>query len=290
MILQHDCARRLTCSAPASGRTKVLNWLVTVNPSYNHNQALDLHQKGTCEWVLECKEWQQWVKGVKDGIGGRRGLWIHGIPGAGKTILSSFLATQVLELRDQANLSKSLVQTQSPSEFALSTASVYYYCHHGRSHDEFVPFLSWLLSQLCRQAEFIPPNIRNLFEGDCQPRPEDLEIAIQLVAVHFSKIVVSIDAVDESHNREVLTQWLMQLATSDDYPKFHVLVTSRQESDIERFLSKEFIVLPMSNDSVDQDIRKFIEQQVIADRTMRLWSKDLQKKVKDSVSSAAEGM
>ncbi|KAK7421144.1 hypothetical protein QQZ08_010074 [Neonectria magnoliae] len=144
---------------------------------------------------------------------------------AGKTILASFLA------ENMANLAE---KTSFEGEITLPKIAVYYYCHHARNHDEMGHFLAWLLSQLCRKAEDIPESICNLFKRDCRPHLNHLIDAIKLVATRFSSILISIDAVDESRRRETLAEFVKRLATDNEFGRFHVIVTSRKEADIQR--------------------------------------------------------
>ncbi|KAK7408127.1 hypothetical protein QQX98_009718 [Neonectria punicea] len=244
-------------------RAKILAWLVTVNPSYNHNQALDLHQNGTCEWVLSTAGWNKWTEDTEGGVGGSRGIWIHGIPGAGKTILASFLAGNMTNLAEKTSLE---------GEATLPKIAVYYYCHHARNHDEMGHFLAWLLSQLCRKAEDIPESICNLFKRDCRSHLDHLIEAIKLVATRFSSILISIDAVDESQRRETLAGFVKRLATDNEFGRFHFVVTSRKET--ERHLSG-FVCLSMSNPLVDRDIRTYIDDQPETDRALKWFSTKL---------------
>ncbi len=78
-------------------------------------------------------EWHGWLE-----IDGHdRLLWLHGIPGAGKTVLASFAIEQLKEICSH--------------EVGLGCA--YYYCHYSHKQDEAAPLLRWAVSQLCRQAK-----------------------------------------------------------------------------------------------------------------------------------------
>ena len=61
-------------------------------------------------------------------------------------------------------------------------------------------------------------------------------------------------------------------------PGLHLLVTSREESDIQDVLVDELGALrdetiPMKNDSVDSDIASFISGSLKNDRRLRKWEK-----------------
>jgi hypothetical protein len=70
-------------------------------------------------------------------------LWLHGILGAGKTILASWLTEQVED------------HCEHSTEVNAPCASTYYYCYFGHHQDEAVPFLRWIIVQLSRQAEIV---------------------------------------------------------------------------------------------------------------------------------------
>src|SRR6185437_8727424 len=92
--------------------------------------------KHTSMWLLESAEWTNWLLYDADS---NKFLWIHGIPGAGKTILASFIIEQLKQHCNDA------------TEVGYS----YYYCHNFNNQDEAGPFLKWIVGQLCRQAQWV---------------------------------------------------------------------------------------------------------------------------------------
>jgi len=67
-------------------RDKVLNWLCCADPTVKHAATRELHQPGSNQWALDHADFVHW----KQTPG--QTLWLHGIPGAGKTGMSrSFL-------------------------------------------------------------------------------------------------------------------------------------------------------------------------------------------------------
>lgn len=70
------------CGDIEAQREKILKWLVVTDPSPGHARTLSLHERHTSAWLTRdtaCKDW----------IGGSGCfLWLYGIPGSGKTILS----------------------------------------------------------------------------------------------------------------------------------------------------------------------------------------------------------
>jgi hypothetical protein len=60
-------------------RRRALNWLSCVDPAAKHLASRALHQTGSNDWVIESKSFKEW----RDNAG--KSLWIHAVPGAGKT-------------------------------------------------------------------------------------------------------------------------------------------------------------------------------------------------------------
>ena len=72
----------------------VINWLRASNYAADFKKARKKRYQGTCTWILTRPEYREWLAILGKGAL----LVIYGIPGAGKTILSSFLIEQALEL------------------------------------------------------------------------------------------------------------------------------------------------------------------------------------------------
>jgi hypothetical protein len=68
-----------------------LKWLSAPDPATNHYKACKKRQAGTGLWLLESREFAEW----KENAASR--LWLHGIPGCGKTILSSTIIEALLQ-------------------------------------------------------------------------------------------------------------------------------------------------------------------------------------------------
>src|SRR6266536_4322083 len=108
----------------------MLRWLITTDPSHNHNRACDLHESHTGRWLIDSPEYKDWI------CGPNRFLWLHGIPGAGKTVLLSFVVENI----------KRGCKDTAPD----GTGWEYNYCYFGRDQDETPHLLRWVINQLCR--------------------------------------------------------------------------------------------------------------------------------------------
>lgn len=67
-------------------------------PGLMHIEKSDLQEANTCTWMTDSTLWRDWLQGGSASVGGcRRFMWIHGLPGTGKTILASFLIDKLLD-------------------------------------------------------------------------------------------------------------------------------------------------------------------------------------------------
>ena len=247
-----------------------MDWLKLTDPSPIHNKACELYEPLTGDWILQSVHLQDWIEGKQ------RAIWVHGIPGSGKTVLFSHLVQQ---LKDRCMAVKH-----------LKSAYVYYYCSFANNQDETSPFLRWLLSQLCRQGKFVTPGVHKLFAEGVEPSVSTLLCALEEVLHRFDVAYVFIDALDESSSRHKLLRLVRDLLTKALYHKVQILATSREYSDIELELGDVSLPLPMDNAAVEHDIRRYVRSTLGSNRRFKHWPYDLLYKVEVTVSRCAKGM
>ncbi|CAJ2504398.1 Uu.00g117920.m01.CDS01 [Anthostomella pinea] len=259
-------------NAPSKREIKhqVLKWLERTNPSPLHNQSRQLHEDHTGQWMLRNQEWQKFREGHS------RSLWIHGIPGAGKTILSSYLIEQL--------------QQQQPLGVSRYGCT-YYYCYFGHNQDETEPLLRWIIVQLCRQASnFLPQGLALAHERSLEPTCEQLMDYIAKVLDQFDVAFLAIDAVDESKPVEKLLSVLEILGTDLRYEKLKLLITSRKYVEIECCMAKFSVPVSMSDSEVEEDIRLYVNSTLKADSKFRWHTQSLRTEVEKALAKGAKGM
>ncbi|KAH7379601.1 hypothetical protein BKA66DRAFT_550433 [Pyrenochaeta sp. MPI-SDFR-AT-0127] len=259
----------------AADRRKMCDWIEQINPTLIHEQSCQRHEKRTCEWVHRVDQWNDWLHRQ------RRLLWIHGIPGAGKTVLASYLIQQTI--------------TYCESQLSEQTACLYYYCsfRHGQEErrDESLPFLRWVVSQLCRRTDHVPPEMISLYRQNSIPSSQPLMDALSKLLAHFQVLYIVIDAVDESNPRDDLLRLIQTITSHPKYAKIQLLVTSRRYADIEEILRPlSEPTLPMSNSVVDVDIRAYIDTTIQQSKCFSKWSSELQKDIVETLAQGAQGM
>jgi hypothetical protein len=165
----------------------------------------------------------------------------------------------------------------------------YYYCHYSHQGDEGLPFLKWILGQLCCQAGYLPQELKRLNDNGCEPTIREVLAVLEAALPSFDVVYVIIDAVDESRARSNLLSVLTTLATDARFQKVQLLATSRTEYDIEKAFSGISTNTSMSNEFVEEDIRTVVHEWITTSPQMRRWA-DLSKSIEDSVCSGAQGM
>ncbi|KAK7454943.1 hypothetical protein Landi51_03152 [Colletotrichum acutatum] len=253
-------------------RNEVHKWLKHTDPSNIHRDACKNHEPGTCEWILRVPEWAQYEQGDI------RCLWIHGMPGAGKTILASQLANKIEKSCAQSNLNGTV------------SIGINYYCHFGRNQDESAPFLQWVLDRMCKKVKQVPDILWDMFEDGGEPDPSDLLNAVEAVSHYFSSVFIMIDAVDESSPRDELLSVLRDLATDHRFAKIRLLVASREYLDIERVMREISTEVSMRNAELDADIRLYTKNRLTVNKSLRTWPEDLRAEALEALTIGAKGM
>ena len=210
-----------------------------------------------------------------DSSSSSRLLWIHGIPGSGKTILAYTMIQRVRQLTAGDN----------------RKGVAFYYCYHSRNKDETVPFLMWILGQLCRASNHIPDVLRKLYQGGCEPTVKDLLGCLEVVLSSFTAAYVIVDAIDESKPPTDIVGVLSTLASDARFTKIRLAVTSREHTEIERpFRNARFVSMSLTNnDGVTKDIDDYVKS-TLRHEKYQPWGDELRTQVAAVVAKKANGM
>jgi Cdc6-like AAA superfamily ATPase len=66
-------------------RKDLRNWLSAPNPESNYQKAVEQYYDSTCMGFIESEGFRAWLSNAES----LRNLWLRGIPGSGKTLLSA---------------------------------------------------------------------------------------------------------------------------------------------------------------------------------------------------------
>ncbi|KAF5600091.1 ankyrin repeat [Fusarium pseudoanthophilum] len=248
---------------------EIIRWLERTNPSSLHNIAFSKHEPLTTAWVTNSSQWKDWVSLESE----TRLMWIYGLPGAGKTVLASYVIEELEKLCEPVD----------------GSFCSYYYCHYSHNQDEAVPFLSWIIGQVCRQISWIPPELTRLHDRGCEPRSADLEQVLEMILQKLDSLYIVIDAVDESTPRAELLSLIETMTVDGRFEKIRILATSRQYFDIEQSLGEISESISMSNTMVDADIRRFVHARLRSSHRLKRWHERFDE-IEDILAAKAQGM
>jgi hypothetical protein len=238
---------------------KICGWLSAIDPSTNYHKAHKQRQADTGLWLLESAKFTEW----KENAASR--LWLYGIPGCGKTILSSTIIEHLLQ--------------QCQDNVGTVTAYFYFDFKDAQKQDPEL-MLGSLLCQLLQRSSTIPRGVDALFSfchnGQRRPSVYTLLEATRQAAQEFTQIYVVLDALDECTQRSELMDMLETVA-GWQLGNLHLLMTSRKERNIEKSLEnyvKEEDTVCLQRDVVDHDIQQYVQQRLRDDKGLAKWNKD----------------
>jgi Cdc6-like AAA superfamily ATPase len=261
------------------GREKIECWLSPPDPSTNYNKALQQRQEGSGLWFLQIGAFAKWKK--------RRNsfLWLHGIPGCGKTILSS----TIIE-----DLKRTL-----PRQPLL----YFYFDFNDMAKQTLESMVRSLISQLYCEYEDTWEQLDSLFSscknGHERPACELLCKALLQMIEQVKEVWIVLDALDECNSRkegptEGLLSWIRNLINSEQR-NVHLLVTSRPEhnimSRVSKFAYKDDVV-PVQSNLITDDIRAYVRTRVRQDEGLKRWQSQpkVQNEIETRLMEKANGM
>ncbi|KAG6817662.1 hypothetical protein H0H87_005419 [Tephrocybe sp. NHM501043] len=241
----------------ATRRAALLAWIDAPSYQADLHAATKHHHSGTCEWVLQKKEYNEWRDREDHPI-----LVIYGIPGAGKTILSSWLINLV---RNEVTTSgrqlllyhffKAVHDSKRTPLAAMRSLleQLYdYLCQY--NHDI-------LLSELEAQLDALSGKNRVNFMQLWFILSSNIQKLHSLQTADIPMVVtIILDAMDECKGPKPLVRELHKLVLGSR-ATVKVLVTSRKSgehvNEFARVPSSNLLVLEISRDDVKHDIASF---------------------------------
>ena len=209
--------------------------------------------------------------------------WLYGIPGCGKTILSSTITQDIL-----------YYSANDPGK----VVAYFYFDFADVDKQKSELMLRSLISQLSEQCIKMPSALEALYlsldKGNRQPSLDALLNVLHQMLQEFPQSYLILDALDECADRAELLRILEQMALWQ-LEKMHVLVTSRKERDIEGSLEdiidKKYIVC-LQSEVVDKDIQVYVRQRLSDDKGLKKWQKDaeIRREIETTLVEGSRGM
>ncbi|KAN0107438.1 hypothetical protein V8E52_010186 [Russula decolorans] len=262
---------------------EVRNWLSPPDPWKNHNLARESRHGRTGTWWVEGDSYAEWKSS-----GARPHLWIHGKPGAGKSVICSAIIEDIRALQRSG----------------LASLAFFYCDFRDDQKKDFRGLLSSLLVQLGGQSDAYSTVLSDFYvtHGRGSQHASDSELVGCLKEMlnlpGQATVHIVIDALDECpvttglvFTRKKILELVEELVNLH-IPNLRICVTSRPEADIIDVLENPaFRSVSLHGESGQvQDIAEYVRSFIHTSREMRRWKATDKQLVIDELTSKADGM
>lgn len=250
---------------------KVLDWLTLVNYGSQQSDFINRRQPGTGQWLLESEEFQTWLNSDQ------QTLFCPGIPGAGKTILTSIIVEELT------------------SRFSTDpgVGIAYIYCNFRRQDEQKIDnLLTSLLKQLAESQPSLPVAVKELYNRHTmkrtRPSLDEISKSLQAVTTLYSRVFLIVDALDEYQvSNSCRQRFLLEIFSLQANHGVNLFTTSRFIPEITtKFQGNILLEIRASK----EDIGRYLEAHMKHLSPFDDWSRQLQDEIKVAIADAVDGM
>ncbi|KAF2148135.1 hypothetical protein K461DRAFT_233533, partial [Myriangium duriaei CBS 260.36] len=267
-------------------RKRVIDWLDPPNPFTNYHKARSQWQKGTGQWLIDSQAFLRWKSDSATF------LWLYGMPGCGKTVLSSTILDHLHQR--QKNDGSSIL--------------FFYFDFADVRKQKLDDCIRSLLGQLCstyvRASTMLYAWYQSCGDGHRQASTSELQSLFFKLIQDLGDFWIVLDALDESTSRidglgpnisEFLKKTTTKSVHSTSSGSVHLLVTSRPEYRIDvciRSWARKESLISLQSAAVTQDIDHYIRRNVREAINMKKWHKrsEVLAEIESQLSQNADGM
>jgi hypothetical protein len=265
----------------------MLEWLGSPDLSVRHNDVCKKRAKDSGLWLLNGSEFEAWHNASTSSF------WLHGIPGCGKSVLSSVVIEHVKNCK----------------RLGRDVALAYFYFDFS-NEATCTPevMLRSLVSQLSAWKGKLPKALASCAEthfattryhgdglaiyrdGIAQSPIHHLVDVLQGIAEEYDDTCLVVDGLDECINQEELLRILDNILTFQP-DGLHIFLSSRRTADIAAVLDpKVAYSVEAGSEDVGADICSFVQDQLGTHPKLRKWHASVRNEIQDSLISGASGM
>ncbi|KLJ13510.1 hypothetical protein EMPG_11549 [Blastomyces silverae] len=248
----------------------ILDWLAPNTYATQQTDFIGRRQEGTGEWLLNADEFKNWISQNK------QTLFCPGIPGAGKTIVTSIVVDYV------------------DRKFRTSGSGIaYLYCNF-RLQNEQRPtdLLMSLLRQFARPD--VPETVRSLYRDyrarETRPTFNEILGVLHSVVAGYPRAFIIIDALDECQvSGGVRSQFMSAIFSLQSKTQVNIFATSRPIPDIEREFQR-IDAVSLEIRASDEDMGRYIDGHIWRLPSFVQQCPDRIDQAKAAIIKAAKGM
>ncbi|CUS15232.1 unnamed protein product, partial [Tuber aestivum] len=257
---------------------EVQRWLNVVDPATNYSSARAVRETGTGDWLVKGPEYIDW----KEGRGGV--LWLHGIPGCGKSVLS---ATAIEDVTHLCNAN---------DDYALA---YFYFTFSDSEKPKLCNMLLSLIGQLPKSPSDrgLPGEVVDFYNRTRaigkSADSNALKVLLSQIIKRLKKTFIILDALDEvpKSERKDLLSWINQLPADHNAESLSMLVTSRPEADIVNSLEPfTTFAISLQSKTIDPDIRAYIKNSLKAKDGFKKFTEEIKGEIQDTLVARSQGM
>lgn len=266
-----EAVKRIESKITSKEDIEILEWLTPVNYGLQQSDYFQRRHPGTGQWLLNSSEFQEWLHTSQ------QTLFCQGIPGAGKTILTSIVINDIYK------------RFYQDSTVGIS----YIYCNFQRANDQqVIHLMASLLKQLSERQPSLPSVVKDLYISHrikhTRPSLTEIHEALHFVARMYSKVFLIVDALDEcqasDNNRK---KFLAEIFALQSTTRAKVFATARHIQDIRNEFDGSILLEIRAK---EDDIRQYLEERILGLPSFIFKRPDLQRRILDQIANAADGM
>ncbi|KAL7945818.1 hypothetical protein V8C42DRAFT_357458 [Trichoderma barbatum] len=252
--------------------SEILKWITPFDYGLQHSDFLKKWQPGTGKWLLDSTEYQTWMRTRK------QTLFCPGIPGAGKTILTS-IAVDHLEKTFKTD---------------PSIGIAYIYCNYRRHEEQVIEkLLASLLKQLSQGQHSLPGCVRGMYNQHkgkwTRPSLSEILAALHSVAEMYSRVFIIVDALDECQDSDGCRQtFITELFKLQEKCEANLFMTSRFIPEIVGRFKAASASLEIRAST--EDIERYLKSNISQLPTFIQKNPELQQKIATGISEVVDGM
>ena len=252
---------------------EILNWLTLTNYGPQQSREFNKRQPRTGQWLLDSFEYQSWLKTDK------QTLFCPGIPGAGKTILTSVVVNDLT--------------TRFSHDTTIGIA--YIYCEFGRKGEQNTQqLLESLLKQLVQCQSSLPSSLkelRNQHHATTRPSLDEIVKTLHSVVSKYLRVFIIVDALDECEaidSCRARLPILSELFALQERYKTNIFATSRFVPEVVHQFEGKSKLLEIS--ASPKDVERYLEGHMEQLSQFIQEDPQLQRNIILGISTAVDGM